>query len=316
MNMFLQKDYLTHIWDRHAGEYMIQESMNKSKGALAFIDLDNLKYVNDIFGHLSGDLSLKIVSQVISELSDTGIATRIGGDEFLLFLPEINREEAEREMEKLIVQFNRAKKPFMQETSLSIGLYMTKKEETIQEAMGKADKALYHVKQNGKDGYYVYMNLNSQNLHEPSIHLKDLISSLTQEGQYTGAYNVNRRAFAQIYHLIASMAQRYDYPLTLVLISLEPLTSLPFSITKTELMQACLTHSLSHTLRSVDVSTRLSASVQLVILNHADPHYIEKIMMRIKASFQESYPDNDVFLYYEYQLLQNACPQRDEKNHE
>ena len=75
--------------------------MLQSDGYLIFLDMDNLKKINDIHGHKAGDRALKLLGNLLSRYSDEGVACRLGGDEFLLFLPEATHDSVTTQMQEL-----------------------------------------------------------------------------------------------------------------------------------------------------------------------------------------------------------------------
>ena len=95
-------DYLTGLRNRNglndSFTKLLQESKDKGKSldlAVLYIDLDNFKYYNDTFGHDVGDLVLKEVASILNKsASDRGFAIRYGGDEFLIVLENVGKEEA------------------------------------------------------------------------------------------------------------------------------------------------------------------------------------------------------------------------------
>ena len=78
---------------RNFGENKIAQSMQMHPGCLLFLDMDNLKKINDIYGHKSGDRVLKLLGDTIKNCTENSIACRLGGDEFLIFLPDVARDE-------------------------------------------------------------------------------------------------------------------------------------------------------------------------------------------------------------------------------
>ena len=93
-----QRDSLTGLYNKGIAQSMIEEYMKNeglnANGALFVIDVDNFKAVNDNLGHLAGDSVLTDISSMLSEVfNENSIVGRIGGDEFIVFLKNIDSEE-------------------------------------------------------------------------------------------------------------------------------------------------------------------------------------------------------------------------------
>lgn len=114
--------------------------------------MDNLKKINDVYGHMAGDRALRNLGTLLSRYTANGIACRLGGDEFLLFLPDISAENVSKLTTRLFHHFHSIAEadPEIKDAALSAGLYMCTTSDTFADCYSKADKALYNVKQNGK----------------------------------------------------------------------------------------------------------------------------------------------------------------------
>ena len=102
-------DYLTGLPMRHKGEALILEKMQKHGGCLGFVDMDNLKKINDVYGHKAGDRALRLVGEVLTECMENAVVCRLGGDEFLFYLPEVSEAEINMRVRKLFDSFRAAK---------------------------------------------------------------------------------------------------------------------------------------------------------------------------------------------------------------
>ncbi|WP_215698644.1 GGDEF domain-containing protein [Clostridium sp. MCC353] len=119
--------------------------MNRSF-SLVYIDLDHLKWINDRYGHHAGDQYLKRFAAAFSaSLRETDIFARIGGDEFLLLLPEFGEEEAAKLMEKIRTRLCEAFDPPL---LFSFGTAFVPEETalTVEEVLNMADQAMYRDK--------------------------------------------------------------------------------------------------------------------------------------------------------------------------
>lgn len=130
--------------------------------AVMFVDLDGFKQVNDNYGHDTGDCLLKSVAQrLLSSVRESDTVARIGGDEFLILLPDISTdEEASIIADKIIKTMS---EPFeLGHTSVTISCSVgtaiyPKDASSAERLMQLADTAMYTVKDNGKNGMAFYM---------------------------------------------------------------------------------------------------------------------------------------------------------------
>jgi diguanylate cyclase (GGDEF)-like protein len=95
-------DPLTNAFSRHYGMTTFNRWIGQNLDfALCFIDMDNLKYVNDEFGHNEGDTYILMVSDLLKNFGDGGMVCRLGGDEFMLLAKGWTQEDAENRLEEL-----------------------------------------------------------------------------------------------------------------------------------------------------------------------------------------------------------------------
>ncbi len=118
---------------------------------LIFSDIDNLKKINDDFGHLQGDLFLKKAAEILRySFRDSDIIARIGGDEFVVLIPETtdyNAKSAILRLQENIKIYNTEEKKNL---SISVGVanFYPNSNFSLQELLDKADKDLYKDKNN------------------------------------------------------------------------------------------------------------------------------------------------------------------------
>ena len=293
-------DYITGLLRRAEGERQIKLAMSEAPGCLAFIDLDNLKPINDTFGHLSGDKALKIVSDILSAKGSDAIISRIGGDEFLYFIKNENEDDISALMQDIIHEFHlrREEEQFLTPASLSIGLCLSTPSNHYQDVYQKADKALYFTKQHGKNGYHFYHHTYSSLTQRPSIDLERLVESIRKQGSYSGALGVEYREFTHLYEFISNLAIRYEHNIQLVMVTLEPLSS-SFPPETLEEAMTCMNAAIRTSLRNVDVCTRFSSQQFLVILTNTTTENISMIITRIFEHFYRSYDNTTVHVHYE-----------------
>jgi diguanylate cyclase (GGDEF)-like protein len=126
---------------------------------VAFVDLDNFKCVNDRLGHARGDDVLRTVAQTIrAELRESDFAARIGGDEFVVCLPETGEDAARTVLERLRASLEAALHAPPCRVSASIGaVTWSKPTAKPDDMMRGADELMYEVKRSGKNSVRVVL---------------------------------------------------------------------------------------------------------------------------------------------------------------
>jgi len=134
--------------------------------ALLYLDLDNFKQVNDLYGHEVGDALLQETAVKMKEvLREKDTAARIGGDEFAILLADLkSEEEALQIAERLLHSFGEPVKinGISLKVTLSIGIsFYPSDAQEIDALIKKADIAMYWVKNKGRNGFITYKNLEN-----------------------------------------------------------------------------------------------------------------------------------------------------------
>ena len=142
-------DQLTEVYNRRFFEEALErlDSERRLPLSIAMLDVNGLKLINDVFGHAKGDELLVEIAKILSRnIRDGDILARIGGDEFIIVLPNTHLEEAERIAGRIRVDADAEKFSDMV-LSISIGL-ATKTEivQRIQEVIDNAEDKMYSKK--------------------------------------------------------------------------------------------------------------------------------------------------------------------------
>jgi len=152
------------LFDDRLLTVMAMNKRHKSRSALLFIDLDDFKEVNDGFGHETGDVVLKQVSnRLIHTVRDSDSVGRYGGDEFVVLLHEIKSEADAIFVAKQIIQA--ISKEYRVDSitvhiGCSIGIAIYQDDDlTAQEYINQADEAMYEIKKSGKNHYKIASTL-------------------------------------------------------------------------------------------------------------------------------------------------------------
>jgi diguanylate cyclase len=158
-----RSDALTGLANRRAADEMLerlsaQSARSRTPLAAVLMDLDNLKQINDRHGHAAGDRALALIGATIAaSLRETDFAARIGGDEFVLLLPDTGRDGARTAAEKLRAAVAAVQAGDIGQISASLGVAIMPDDATDAESLlREADAALYAAKEQGRNCIAVY----------------------------------------------------------------------------------------------------------------------------------------------------------------
>lgn len=149
-------DQLTSLYNRRgfmneAEKIIARRKGEGFKGAVLFADLDYLKVINDTFGHKNGDFAIKKAASLLKDnLDQASIVGRIGGDEFVAFIPDADSDEMDRicsSVKNTAAEFNSTSdKPYYVNISMGVYCFDSADNETVEQLMTNADRILYENK--------------------------------------------------------------------------------------------------------------------------------------------------------------------------
>ncbi|MBO1927322.1 diguanylate cyclase [Thiomicrorhabdus sp. 6S2-11] len=152
-------DSLTSAYNRHFFELSIHSfikiaSREDKKIGLLMFDVDDFKQINDRYGHGKGDEVLKDLSNLLKRnLRESDLLIRWGGEEFVIVLAVENRQVLDKIAENLRSVIKRDLDSSVGMVTCSFGGTLINDQHDIEQAIKRADAGLYHVKENGKNGY-------------------------------------------------------------------------------------------------------------------------------------------------------------------
>jgi diguanylate cyclase (GGDEF)-like protein len=161
-------DALTALPNRRYLEERLAEELNRSKRydypmSFLMIDIDDFKAYNDKNGHQAGDLALQITAHCLkSALRSADVASRYGGEEFCILLPQTGMAEAGTIADRIrqrvsTTEFPHGKAQPLGHVTISVGVStFAKNVDTSENIIAAADRALYHAKSLGKDRVEFY----------------------------------------------------------------------------------------------------------------------------------------------------------------
>lgn len=156
-----ERDHLTNLPNRRSffdktKSMMAELHKSKAKGALAIVDIDHFKKINDTYGHDAGDRTLKNIAALLGDMCEKGkhLAARIGGEEFAIFLKDLDAAQARAFCETLREAVETAGVQLTGTeiaVTISLGVVEIEKGEPFDNQLNAADQLLYMAKSNGRN---------------------------------------------------------------------------------------------------------------------------------------------------------------------
>lgn len=183
-------DTLTNLPNRILMRDRVEQAISiarreNSEVALLFLDLDNFKHINDSLGHVLGDKLLTSTSErILATIRNSDSVGRLGGDEFLILLPQAGPHSAKTVAEKIISAVNQA---FLIDdytltltTSIGISVY-PHDADTFYDLMRMADTAMYRAKDTGRNAYVFFTQEMNHAAQQRLLLTNDLRKALLQK---------------------------------------------------------------------------------------------------------------------------------------
>jgi len=159
LNDLARLDSLTGLYNRRAfyqtvAQEAARSNRSQSTYTIAYIDVDNFKNVNDTYGHVGGDEVLLTLARVLkNNLRQTDTVARMGGDEFVMLLPDTDGDQAQKAVNKLFERLNESMRLKQLPVTFSIGVITFKDNPCpVDDMIKKADRLMYEIKCNLKNG--------------------------------------------------------------------------------------------------------------------------------------------------------------------
>ncbi len=139
-------------FDEHAAREFAHVGRGADTIALATLDIDHFKQVNDEWGHMVGDRVLANLARVLASESRTlDVAARLGGEEFAVLMPGSDEAGAEAFIERVRVRLEQSASPSLPAVRISAGIAATSRPLDVQIMLESVDRALYAAKRGGRD---------------------------------------------------------------------------------------------------------------------------------------------------------------------
>lgn len=300
-----QRDSLTRVFNRIYGEQLLSDYLRDGgEGCLLAVDMDALRNVNNLHGFLKGDLYLNTVANVLEQSFMNKILYRSSGDQFICMLCGVtSKDAAKHEVERIHTHLERVKEEDEELANLSIsvgGLIVSGGEFGCEEAVSRAERALYFAKQKGGGNIVMYHDLVMDfqpRLSKPD--LDNLLETIQRQSSYSRAYEVNYPEFSRMLSYLENVMERNNQRMQIIMFTV--LAADEESATVEEKMNAMkiLEGAVLSSLRKVDVTMQFSSSQRIVVLMNMDRENLQLVLNRILSAFYKRSTDKKFSLSHD-----------------
>lgn len=306
-------DTLTNLPNRAYGSQrlefeLLRASRTESKVLVMFIDLDHFKQINDSMGHFVGDEILKLSAQRLHSVArKTDMLARIGGDEFLLVVPDLpDIDTAKRIASSVLSEFETPlawnNHQFYLSGSIGMSVYPDDGDDAVQ-LLACADMAMYRAKQDGRDAFCFYdqnMNKDLQRYLDLENRLRNAISNQLLELYYQPIIELKSGKIVGAEALMRWKDEKYGFVNPEEFISIAEKNGMIHQVGEFAIQQACHQVAQWQAIAPLSVSVNFS-SVQF--------RYCERLLEFIKQNLKESgLPPEKFDVEVTESLLFNHCP--------
>ena len=330
-----QQDSLTGLLNRRAIESEVNKLLtDKIPGVFLMMDIDEFKYINDKYGHLTGDRTLVELSRIM-ELCffRKDLIGRIGGDEFAVFMPgEYKEDMIKNKVGSLNSRFKQAGQQLGINGRLcvTVGAEFSRDTDSFQTLYEKADIAMRIGKKDWNKALNFYkptMKTSDAGMETRQNHsvaasdIKAISLQLREEPCISGengsgavffsnctlrcVYCQNYDVFISVYRFLVRGLSRTGSSVHMILVSMTDQDGVFISLDNRAFLMEKLRESLCSSLRSSDIYTRYSSCQFLAMLPGAALENMNIITTRIQNSFRVRVPDReDLLLSFSFYPLQ------------
>lgn len=316
-----EQDGLTGLLNRATAESRINQELHAApQGAMLLLDIDNFKLINDKYGHLAGDEALHELSYVLEKMLAGRLVARVGGDEFLAFLPEITQES---ELMQRVAQVEaRLSQIHVGNTdaflSVTLGAALGQAGDDYLSLFARADERLLQEKHTRRDRQTVRTGGKRSNKFSMDTSL--IANDLREQTLPMGAFCQSYEAFQSIFRFLERSLCRQNpdeakNKSTVVLFTLADRTdAVPLPECREQQM-LLLWEEIENGLRLNDIFVQYSSVQYLVLLYGTDEAAAELVSKRICSGFYDKISGNTEGLILHHSFpLKPAQKKRNRRN--
>lgn len=294
LSQMVETDWLTGLYNRMAVEKRVSEFLkDKQHGLLFVMDVDNFKKINDRYGHIAGDCVLKGVAGILGKMAfPNDIVARVGGDEFVIFMPISQGEDfIESRCRQIEQRFLDLKQSQFVVSKLSLTVCGSSYQpgDNYNRLFNRADQLLLNKKGSRKNKKGIADSRSPYAGHEKSlkVDIEQIRCELSETRQVPGAFCQDYESFVNIYRFMERCLIRSQSSIYSILFTLsDKQGDFPILEESGQLME-CLHEIIQYSLRPGDVFTRYSSCQFLIMVCNASDIETDSIAKRIQDKFHQ-----------------------------
>ncbi len=290
----------------------ISDALEKQDGCMLLVDVDDMGSLNQSHGLLKGDFILAEIAHYLIN-DDNGMPVcRLEGDEFLCYISEVSSVDNARDKVSALkagLQKHLAELydfPVNVSIGAACSLSTGRKFASLLYA---AEKALYTVKQNGKNSYMLYtpgaLEPGATDKTVMERDLDNIAAVIEHKDSYSGAMKVEFSEFGQVYELLRNIGIRNSQKMQLVLFTIEFGNDADIHISERSRVMSYLDRAIANSVRKVDVTTRYSSTQQLALFSNLPSENIQIVTDRIIKEFYCMVPESKFQVIYAFRTIGN-----------
>lgn len=314
-----ERDGLTGLYNRTAIERMINDHLRQQlPGTMLVLDLDHFKQVNDRYGHITGDMLLCTIAHILQKMfGGRNLTGRVGGDEFVIFIPELLDESTLRETCQRIR--SRFREIHLDHSSIHLNLSVTVdgadtlSGKRYRDIFDCADQKIVAQKRlrNMKKAASLPSRLEELSGIQPDMSL--IARELEEQDAQPGAFFQDYETFKYIYRLEERRLRRSKKRAFVILFTLTDCHNRFLSPDERDAEIGILGDEICRCLRMGDIFTQYSSCQYLVLLLDVSVENVDAIAERISNTYYEKRAGkkDTIILHHSYPLKPAEHPETD-----
>ena len=288
----------------------ISDALEQCDGCILLVDVDDMGALNQSHGLLKGDFILADIAHYLIN-DDNGMPVcRLEGDEFLCYINDVlTVDEARDRVSALKAGLQKhlaASYDFPVNVSIGAACSLSTGRK-FASLLYAAEKALYTVKQKGKNSFMLYtpgaLEPGATNKAVMERDLDNIAAVIEHKDSYSGAMKVEFSDFGQVYELLRNIGIRNAQSMQLVLFTIEFGNDADVHISERSRVMSYLDKAITNSVRKVDVTTRYSSTQQLALFSNLPTENIHIVTDRIIKEFYCMVPESKFQVIYSYRTI-------------